>query len=121
MFNIRSPYIIFTALLLTLTASGMATLYAFSATPNFLSYLLASTVSATFLMGVDKLQAYRNNLRVPEQIIYISAFLGGTIGIFVGMWLFRHKTKKPKFLFFLTMIIIFQVAISTQFDIARFF
>lgn len=50
-----------------------------------------------FLYGIDKYKAVHKRWRIPEQILLLSAFLGGAAGALVGMLLFRHKTRKWKF------------------------
>ncbi len=49
-----------------------------------------------FIYGIDKEKAIRNSYRIPEKILLLLAFFG-PIGGFMGMQLFRHKTKKLKF------------------------
>ena len=68
-------------------------------------------------MLMDKVKAIRKSWRIPEWLLLTTAFVGGSLGSLLGMYLFRHKTKKPaftmaipamvclhilKFLFFLT-------------------
>ncbi|MBQ9967206.1 MAG: DUF1294 domain-containing protein [Oscillospiraceae bacterium] len=47
---------------------------------------------------MDKKRARTNRLRLPEVLLLGTAVIGGSIGIFLGMLLFHHKTKKPLFL-----------------------
>ena len=49
------------------------------------------------LYGIDKTQAKLNNWRVPELELHVLALIGGFIGGWLGMFIFRHKTKKPIF------------------------
>jgi len=49
-------------------------------------------------MGYDKLQAKSGKVRIPEMNFFITAFLGGAAGVFLGMKVFRHKTKHYSFL-----------------------
>ena len=49
------------------------------------------------LYGWDKLQARREGRRVPEKTLHGLALLGGFAGAWLGMSLFRHKTRKPMF------------------------
>lgn len=63
--------------------------------------LLAVVVSANlvslFCFGVDKLMAMRRGGRIPERWLLSLAFLG-PFGAVAGMLVFRHKTRKPRFL-----------------------
>ena len=53
---------------------------------------------ATFLVfGWDKWRAGRSGQRVPERTLVILAALGGWLGGWLAMQLFRHKTIKRTF------------------------
>ena len=43
--------------------------------------------------------------------LLIIAFIGGSIGSWLGMYLFRHKTKKIKFKFGLPVIAVLHMAL----------
>lgn len=62
-----------------------------------LIYLLIINVVALIAYAVDKFKAQHNRWRIPEATLIIMAFLGGALGAFLGMYLFRHKTKHWKF------------------------
>lgn len=48
-------------------------------------------------MGVDKLLAVGRRSRVSERSLWLTALLGGFPGIFIGGFVFRHKTSKTEF------------------------
>lgn len=48
-------------------------------------------------MLIDKQKAKRGSWRISEKTLFILTLLGGGIGTIVGMYLFRHKTKKVYF------------------------
>lgn len=54
--------------------------------------LLMSLVLLT-AMGADKKRARTGSWRIPEARLFLLAFLGGALGGWVGMRLFRHKTR----------------------------
>lgn len=60
-------------------------------------YLLAINVAAFLLMGTDKKRAILQKRRIPEKTLFLVALLGGSLGAFMGMQSFRHKTKHLKF------------------------
>ncbi len=62
-----------------------------------LSYLLIINLIAFILYGVDKKRAIRNEFRIRERVLLWMARLGGGIGSWIGLKLFRHKTKHTKF------------------------
>ena len=52
----------------------------------------------TFLMyGYDKLQAIRGGRRVPEPALLLLALVGGALGGWAGMLIWRHKTRHASF------------------------
>lgn len=60
-------------------------------------YLLLVNAAAFLLMLIDKVKARKNRWRIPERTLLTVAALGGSLGAVLGMNLFRHKTKHPKF------------------------
>lgn len=69
--------------------------------------ILINTI--TFLMfGVDKWKARKGKRRIPERALLLSSIIGGTIGAYVAMWFFRHKTKKVKFYLGIPLIFLLQ-------------
>ena len=51
------------------------------------------SVITFFMYGVDKFKAQRGKWRISEKTLLISSFIGGAVGGFLAMQLFRHKTK----------------------------
>ena len=60
-------------------------------------YLLLVNAASFFLMLIDKVKAKKNLWRIPERTLLTVAVIGGSLGAVLGMNLFRHKTKHPKF------------------------
>lgn len=63
----------------------------------YIDWLIAWSISLFLLYGIDKTQAKLNNWRVPELELHVLALIGGFIGGWLGVFIFRHKTKKPIF------------------------
>ncbi len=63
-----------------------------------IAYYVFLTLVAFVLMGLDKLAARAGAWRVPERVFFGLALFGGGGGIFAGMLLFHHKTRKPGFI-----------------------
>jgi uncharacterized membrane protein YsdA (DUF1294 family) len=61
------------------------------------SYLITINLIAFILYGVDKKRAIRNEYRISERVLLWMARIGGGIGCWLGIKLFRHKTKHTKF------------------------
>lgn len=78
---------------------------------QFLGYLLVINVITLIVYGIDKLKAKRGWWRISEATLLILAAIGGSIGAWCGMVLFRHKTKHWKFKLGVPMIFILQIAL----------
>ena len=60
-------------------------------------YYLIINIIAFLLFFIDKRRAKKNKWRIPENQLFLAAFLGGGIGAMIGMNLFKHKTSKNLF------------------------
>jgi len=49
------------------------------------------------LVYVDKHKAIRHQWRIPERVFYLMGLVGGSFGIWIGMFQFHHKTRKNPF------------------------
>ena len=55
-------------------------------------YLLLMNIVGLYVMYSDKRRAIKHRFRIPERTLFIVSLLGGSIGTWAGMYLFRHKT-----------------------------
>ena len=62
-----------------------------------LLYLLLINAAGLVLMLADKIKAQNGAWRISELTLMLTAALGGSVGVHMGMYLFRHKTRHPKF------------------------
>ena len=62
-----------------------------------LSYIIIINLIAFVLYGIDKKRAIRKEYRISERVLLWMARLGGGIGCWLGIKMFRHKTKHAKF------------------------
>lgn len=60
-------------------------------------WLILTNLAAFILYGYDKSCAKKKTRRIPERTLLLWAWLGGSIGAFLGMKIFHHKTLKAKF------------------------
>ncbi len=60
-------------------------------------YLILINLVGFFLYGLDKAKAKRKGGRIPERTLLWVACIGGGAGCWLGMVLFRHKTKHIRF------------------------
>lgn len=61
------------------------------------AYLALMSLCAFALCGVDKGRAKKGAWRIPEGTLLLTAALGGSLGLLLGMRLFHHKTRKKRF------------------------
>jgi uncharacterized membrane protein YsdA (DUF1294 family) len=76
-----------------------------------LGALLLLNLISFFLMWHDKQCAKKNQWRVPEKILFLSAALFGAFGGTLGMFVFRHKTKHWYFRVFFPLLMVLQAAV----------
>lgn len=57
-------------------------------------YLVVMNLIGLTVMGADKRKAKKHQWRIPEKTLFLVSLLGGSLGTWAGMYLFRHKTKK---------------------------
>ena len=60
-------------------------------------YLSLINAVSFVLMLADKQKAKRNLWRISETVLLSFAAAGGSLGAYIAMRLFRHKTRKPLF------------------------
>jgi len=73
--------------------------------------LILINALAAALMLADKLNAKARVWRIPEIVLIGIAALGGSGGILLGMYLFRHKTRHPKFFIGVPLILAIQIGL----------
>ena len=77
--------------------------------PILLLYLILINLFGLVLYGVDKAKSkHKGNRRIPERVLLWTARLGGGLGCWMGMMLFRHKTKHMHFVLGFPLIFLLQ-------------
>ena len=74
-------------------------------------YVAAINVVTFFVYGLDKSKAKARQWRIPEAQLIFLAVIGGSVGALLGMRIFHHKTRKPKFRIGIPVILIIQLII----------
>ena len=74
-------------------------------------YIIILNILGYLIMYIDKRRAKKQQWRISEQTIFLITFLGGGIGTTLGMYTFRHKTKKIKFIIGLPLITIIEIVV----------
>ena len=74
-------------------------------------YLVAINVVTFFLYGIDKWKAKRARWRIPEHVLLGMAAIGGSVGAWLGMRVWHHKTQHAKFRYGVPAMLVAQAAV----------
>ena len=77
-----------------------------------LYYLIGINAIAFVVYGIDKLKAKKGKWRIPESTLLLLAIIGGSIGAWLGIKVWHHKTLHKKFKYGIPLIVIIQIAIA---------
>lgn len=75
-------------------------------------WLILINLVLFIMMGVDKWKARRHRWRIPEKALLGAAVIGGSAGGILGMLIFHHKTKHPKFYIGYPVILVVQLLLA---------
>jgi uncharacterized membrane protein YsdA (DUF1294 family) len=77
-----------------------------------LTYYLLAINAVTFITyGIDKYKAKKAKWRISEATLLLLAVLGGSIGAWMGMKVWHHKTMHKKFKYGIPAILLIQIAL----------
>ena len=77
-----------------------------------LIYWIVMNFAGLIVMGVDKERARRKQWRIPEKTLFLVSLLGGSLGTWAGMYLFRHKTRHRYFVWGMPVILLCHLALA---------
>ena len=86
---------------------------------NIILYTFIINVIGFLAMFVDKSKAKRGSWRIPEKTLITIALIGGSIGGIIGMYVFRHKTQKPRFAIGFPVIFVLQIVLIVYFCLIK--
>ena len=78
---------------------------------NIVIYLILINFIAFLSMYIDKKKAIKGKWRIKESTLLMLALVGGSVGAIIGMYVFHHKTQKPRFFLGIPIIIVLQILI----------
>ena len=84
----------------------------FDAKLLLIAYLVLMNLIALIAFGADKHKAEKRVFRTPESVLLTLAVIGGAAGALAGMYLFHHKTRKPRFRIGIPLILIVQLVLA---------
>ena len=76
-----------------------------------LVYLVVITVVTFLVYGIDKWKAQHKRWRIPENVLLGLAAIGGSVGAWLGMQVWNHKTQHKKFKYGVPAIFVAQVVV----------
>jgi uncharacterized membrane protein YsdA (DUF1294 family) len=71
--------------------------------------LLVLNAITFFVYGIDKWKAKKGKWRISEATLLILAIIGGSIGAWLGIKVWHHKTMHKKFKYGVPAIIVLQL------------
>ena len=74
-------------------------------------YLLGINAVAFIMYGIDKYKAKKAKWRISEATLLLLAVVGGSIGAWMGMKVWHHKTMHKKFKYGIPAILLIQIAL----------
>ena len=84
---------------------------------NIIIYLLAINLITFLAMYIDKKKAKKGKWRTKESTLFTLVALGGGIGGIAGMYTFKHKNKKTRFVIGFPAILIIEIITVIVFNI----
>lgn len=77
-----------------------------------LVYLVVMSVVTFFVYGIDKWKAQHKRWRIPESVLLGLAAVGGSVGAWLGMQVWHHKTQHKKFKYGVPAIFVAQLVLA---------
>ena len=68
---------------------------------------------AFIVYGIDKCRARNGKWRIPEATLLMLAVVGGSVGAWLGMKAWHHKTRHMKFRYGVPVILLLQIVVAT--------
>ena len=82
-------------------------------------YLVVVNLSTFVLCWRDKSAAVNGSWRIPERALMFLIIAGGSLGMLIGMYLFHHKTKSPRFQITVPVVLIAETVFLVFFYLNR--
>lgn len=84
---------------------------------NFNMFLIASLLVANSLsftlVGLDKQKSIAGSSRIPEVYFFFWSLFFSSLGVLVGMFVFRHKVRKLYFTVGISLMLLQQILLVT--------
>ena len=74
-------------------------------------YIIAINIYGFAIILIDKRLAIHKKRRISEKTLFIAAISGGAAGVWLSMFMNRHKTQKPKFRYGIPVILVLNLLV----------
>ena len=76
------------------------------------AYFIIINIIGFAMAFSDKRKAEKGKHRISEPTLFFVSLIGGSIGMYISMKKFRHKTKQKRFMVGIPLIIVCQLAFT---------
>ncbi|MNC17348.1 hypothetical protein D3C75_652240 [compost metagenome] len=80
-----------------------------------LLWFVLINIIAYVVMSEDKNKARARRERVPEKTLFLLAFMGGALGIWIAMYRKRHKTRHTSFRIGIPLLLLLNILLYGYF------
>lgn len=76
------------------------------------AYFITINIIGFAMAFSDKRKAEKGKRRISEPTLFFVSLIGGSIGMYISMKKFHHKTKQKRFMIGIPLIIVCQLALA---------
>ncbi|MDD5781811.1 MAG: DUF1294 domain-containing protein [Muribaculaceae bacterium] len=78
-------------------------------------YIVVINLVSFMMFGIDKYKARRGQWRISEATLLAVAAIGGSLGAWMGMKVWHHKTLHSKFRYGVPIMLLVHIALMAYF------
>ena len=82
---------------------------------TLICYIVVINLVSFMMFGIDKYKARRGQWRISEATLLAVAAIGGSMGAWMGMKVWHHKTLHSKFRYGVPIILLVHIALMAYF------
>ena len=82
---------------------------------TLICYIVVINLVSFMMFGIDKYKARRGQWRISEATLLAVAAIGGSIGAWMGMKVWHHKTLHSKFRYGVPIMLLVHIALMAYF------
>ncbi len=88
---------------------------------SIIIYIVAINLITFAVYGIDKWKARRSKWRIAESTLILLTLIGGSVGAWLGMHTWHHKTLHKKFRYGIPLILILHFSLICYVTWTRIF